>query len=341
MVRVEEYSKLIESGPRNGASETALREVSESKLSTASRAEQGPGEGRGDQPEAGVMLDPDIPTHGAESIHAPSPAEIEAESKRLLKSKTFARSPRLRHLLAHIITQWLNGNMNRLDGYNIAIDVFQRGMFFDSGLDPIVRVEMARLRRQLARCYEIEAQGSVVRIEIPKGRYVPLFTRQANVLGEPSVQGADALSVLVLPFTVQEDQRLIPFYDQFLCQLTQEPGLRVISRSLAVHFAGGRGDPLAPHPAIPHFFIEGCASCDGEQYHIIMHLSDNIRGYTAWSGRYAATAGSIAEAIRIAARDLAEAMHAATNPLLNSAKHRRYSSSDEAAMSAPTNVTVT
>ncbi len=312
MVSVEKYSKPLESGFRNGAPKPALREVPENKLSAASPVEQGPGKTPGDQPDAGIALDPEVPAHGAESNHAPSRDEIEAESKRLLKSRTFAKSPRLRHLLAHIITQWLSGNTNRLDGYNIAIDVFQRDTFFDSGLDPIVRVEIARLRRQLARYYETEAQGSVVHIEIPKGRYIPLFTRQANALGEPSVQGTGALSVLVLPFTVQEDHRLIPLYDQLLCQLTQERGLRVISRSFAVSLAGGRGDPPIPQHGVPHFMVEGCGSCEGGQYHLILHLADNIRGYNAWSGRYAATASSIAETIRLAARDLAEAMHAAT-----------------------------
>ena len=312
MVRVEKYSKHTENSLPNGAPEIVIQEMSENKLSTASRVEQGPGERPGDRPEAGATLRPDFPVHGAKSVHVPSHDEVEAASKTLLKSKTFAKSPRLRHLLAHIVTQWLNGNSNRLDGYNIAIDVFQRDTFFDSGLDPIVRVEIARLRRQLAKYYETEAQGNVVRIEIPKGRYVPLVTRQANVSGEPSIQDVGTLSVLVLPFTVHEDHWLVPLYDQLLCQLTQEPGLRVISRSLAVHLSGVWGDSLAPRHAVPHFLIEGCASCDGEQYHIILHLSDNLRGYNAWSGRYAARASSIAETIRIAARDLAAAMNAAT-----------------------------
>lgn len=311
MVPVEKYPKHIEGVLHCGAPGKAVREVSESKLSSTSRLEQGPGEEPSDQPDAGSALDPDASKHGAESLLAPTRDEIEAESKRLLKSKALARSPRLRHLLEHIITQWLNGNTNRLDGYNIAIDVFHRGTFFDSGLDPIVRVEVARLRKQLAKFYETEANGSVVRIEIPKGRYVPVFLRRAKALSEPTVQGPCPLSVLVLPFTVQEDHRLIPLYDHLLCQLTQERGLRVISRSLAVHLAEGRGDPLAPQYAVPHFLIDGCASCDGEHYNMILHLSDNMRGYNAWSGRYTATASSIAEIMRLAARDLADAMHAA------------------------------
>ena len=311
MVRVEKYLKQTANVLHEGAPNTASRESPEGELLATFQVKQGPGQDLTGHLHASSVTLPDVSVPGAESAPAPSRSEIETELKRLLGSNVFARSPRLRHLLAHIITQWLDGNTNRLDGYNIAIDVFQRDTFFDSGLDPIVRVEMARLRKQLTKFYETEAEDSVIRVEIPKGRYVPVFLRQARAMREPAAQGFVALSVLVLPFTVQEDHRLIPLYDQFLCQLTQERELRVISRSLAVHLAGARGDPLVSQQAGPQFLIEGCASCDGEQYHVILHLSDNVRGYTAWSGRYIATTSSIAETMRNAARDLAKAMHVA------------------------------
>lgn len=321
VVRIEKCSKNIKTLIDADAPMLDRREVSGSKLPPESRAQQRSGENHSPHPDPGTPHHTDVLRSGTDDIHTPSRDEVEAESESILKSKAFARSPRLRHLLAHILRQWVDGNTNRLDGYNIAIDVFQRDTFFDSGLDPIVRVEIARLRKQLAKYYETEAQGNAVRIEIPKGRYVPVFFRQAKALESETVedqtiegqivQGVRATSVLVLPFTVEGEHRPISLYDHLLCQLTQEPGLRVVSRSLAVHLAEGRSEFVVPQQAGPHLLIEGCASCVGEQYHMILHVSNSLRGYNVWSGRYTTTANSIAEMMSLAVRDLAKAMHAA------------------------------
>ena len=46
---------------------------------------------------------------------------------------------------------------------------------FDPQVDPIVRVEAGRLRRALEHYYLTAGKNDPVRIEIPKGGYVPTF----------------------------------------------------------------------------------------------------------------------------------------------------------------------
>lgn len=65
---------------------------------------------------------------------------IEEELQRVLNSRIFSKSSRLKHILEFIITRWLAGDINQLDGYNLAITVFGRSEAFEPGLDPIVRV---------------------------------------------------------------------------------------------------------------------------------------------------------------------------------------------------------
>ena len=57
--------------------------------------------------------------------------------------------------------------------------MFERDESFDGQADPAVRIEAGRLRRALERYYLVAGQADSVLIEIPKGRYVPTFTRRA------------------------------------------------------------------------------------------------------------------------------------------------------------------
>ena len=46
---------------------------------------------------------------------------------------------------------------------------------FDAQNDPIVRIEVGRLRRDLERYYEVAGRDDPIRITIPKGHYIPAF----------------------------------------------------------------------------------------------------------------------------------------------------------------------
>jgi hypothetical protein len=61
----------------------------------------------------------------------------------------------------------------RLKGYNIALEVFDRPETFDPVVDPLVRTEAARLREKLREHYDTEGQSDSIRIDLPKGTYTP------------------------------------------------------------------------------------------------------------------------------------------------------------------------
>ena len=46
--------------------------------------------------------------------------------------------------------------------------------------DPVVRIEAAKLRRRLERYYLTDGQENPIRIDVPKGTYVPTFERREH-----------------------------------------------------------------------------------------------------------------------------------------------------------------
>jgi len=119
------------------------------------------------------MLQPVVPPSASGSE-----PEIRAELERILRSRTFVHSHRIRRFLQFVVEESLQGRQHRLKEYVIGMEVFGRQESFDPRVDSIVRVEARRLRSKLEDYYSNDADsanGSSLRIQIHKGSYVPLF----------------------------------------------------------------------------------------------------------------------------------------------------------------------
>ena len=98
---------------------------------------------------------------------------VREQLDRILNSGPFLQSRRRQRFLEYIVNETLAGRGERLKGYNVALAVFDRPKTFDPAIDPIVRIEAARLREKLREYYETEGQTDSVRIELRKGSYAP------------------------------------------------------------------------------------------------------------------------------------------------------------------------
>ena len=76
---------------------------------------------------------------------------IREQLARILGSRPFAQSRRMQRFLEYIVVEALAGRSDRLKAYNIALEVFDRPETFDPIVDPLVRVEAARLRQKTSR----------------------------------------------------------------------------------------------------------------------------------------------------------------------------------------------
>ena len=107
---------------------------------------------------------------------APPPEAILAELRKIIASGGFAATERSRKLLEFLVDESLAGRGARIKAYCIGTVVFGRPESFDPQKDPIVRIEAARLRRDLEHYYLTDGIADPVVIDIPKGGYVPRFT---------------------------------------------------------------------------------------------------------------------------------------------------------------------
>ena len=114
------------------------------------------------------------------ALNKVAPEEIRAELDRILSSPDFRASKRRRDFLRFIVEETLAGRDEIIKAYTIAINVFGRSKDFDPQIDPIVSVEAGRLRRSLEHYYMSGGQDNALRIEIPKGTYVPHFIRNED-----------------------------------------------------------------------------------------------------------------------------------------------------------------
>lgn len=105
----------------------------------------------------------------------PSGGEIDAALEAVLASAVFAQAGRSRELLRFVVAETLAGRGERLKGYTIAVEVFQRSADFDAQSDPLVRVEAGRLRKRLTEYYHGVGRNDLVRIALPRGGYAPTF----------------------------------------------------------------------------------------------------------------------------------------------------------------------
>ncbi|MGE3529466.1 MAG: hypothetical protein AB7G54_08555, partial [Methyloceanibacter sp.] len=133
---------------------------------------------------------------------------IREQLARILRSRPFAQARRMQRFLEYVVNEALAGRNNRLKAYNIALEVFDRPETFDPIVDPLVRVEAARLREKLREYYGTEGQGDAIHIDLPKGAYTPhiafgqpVAARRWTPRGFPAVSLAAVLLALLAGFT--------------------------------------------------------------------------------------------------------------------------------------------
>jgi len=93
-----------------------------------------------------------------------------------LTSPVFTPAPRLCRFLQFVVEETLAGRSSSVKEYTIGAVVFGRGAEFSPRTDPIVRVQARNLRVRLERYYAGPGADDPLRIELPKGAYVPVFS---------------------------------------------------------------------------------------------------------------------------------------------------------------------
>jgi TolB-like protein len=127
----------------------------------------------------------------------PSQNDIRAQLERIVTSTEFPTSGRGPAFLIYVMEETLAGRADRIKGYSIAVEVFKRSEGFTQD-DPVVRIEAGRLRRILERYYLIAGQKDPIRIDIPKGGYVPAISWN-ELIPDPIAVEAENFEAMIPP----------------------------------------------------------------------------------------------------------------------------------------------
>jgi Carbohydrate family 9 binding domain-like len=119
----------------------------------------------------------------------PAEREIRAALSAIIGGRQFQGASRLSSFLKYIVEETLKGNDHYLKEYVLGTEVLGRAADYDPRIDPIVRNYAVRLRKKLEEYYAENPDACDVIISLPKGHYVPVFSRRAETL-QPSSAGS-------------------------------------------------------------------------------------------------------------------------------------------------------
>jgi len=237
-----------------------------------------------------VSIKPPPETVRTERAELPT-AAIQAELEKILASKVFARSDRLRRFLRYVAEQALQGNNEKLKEYVLGLEVFDRLTSYDQRLDPIVRVEARRLRTKLQDYYRMEGSTDPICIELPERGYAPTFRRKETPARQAPAE-QEPYAIAVLPFlNMSSDPENEYFSDglteELISTLAKIASLRVVARTSVFQFKGKASD-LRHIGAQLHVttLLEGSVRREGDRVRVTAQLINVADGYHLWSDTY-------------------------------------------------------
>jgi eukaryotic-like serine/threonine-protein kinase len=110
--------------------------------------------------------------------------EVREQLAKILASPMFINAARASRFLQFVTNRALDGAADEIKEYVIAVEVFGRKESYDSREHSAVRVEAARLRQRLQTYYDSHPEDRLV-IDLPKGKYVPVFAVRETVAPPP------------------------------------------------------------------------------------------------------------------------------------------------------------
>ncbi len=211
--------------------------------------------------------------------------------ERLLNNPDFHASPQQKNFLKFVVKKVLAGNAGEIKGYTVATEVFGRKPDFDQSVDPVVSIQAGRLRRALERYYLTAGKHDPIRIDIPKGTYVPTFTEQLSSLESIAAETDAAVGVI---------ESWPSIMVRPLANLTGNPADNHLSIGLTTELAHALSHyreirvlesihqymETAPREAHIDFMVDGNIRRDPEHISVAIRLHDARQGIQIWSGKY-------------------------------------------------------
>lgn len=218
----------------------------------------------------------------------PDQIAVVAALRRMMDSQEFRAAPRSRDFLTYVVTETLAERGHRLKGRTVARYALGRTQEFDSTTDAAARVQASRLRAVMDRYYTGTGAAETLRIELPRGSYVPTFAYRETAAA-PSRAGALEPGLVVVQFAdmqpEQPGERLaLALTESLIHALGAFPGLRVIGPAVSERGVGALPDVQAAAQALhAQYVLTGTVRTTATLVRVIVRLSDGETGKVLWS----------------------------------------------------------
>ncbi|MDU9404389.1 hypothetical protein RTH46_18020 [Pseudomonas sp. zfem004] len=224
--------------------------------------------------------------------------ELQGAVEGLLASPLFVKSRRLGSLLSYLAQRSQQGGEGIPSEYDIGIAVFRRDpAVYCTGDDPVVRVQIGRLRRKLADYYATHGAHEPLRLSVPAGGYRLCCERW----GAPLADGRPAV-LCVRPFSCLTSLggAFARGLGEELCDLLFHGFERASVRVRLPRGAPTPGELTHEHA----YLLEGSVRAEANRVRVAVRLLDVGAGSLLWSARFdrggpllIATEQELAEAI--------------------------------------------
>ena len=207
---------------------------------------------------------------------------IRQQLERVLSSTGFRKCVQLSRFLRFAVDQALADPSSAPKETWIAVEIFGRRPDYDPACDPVVRVEARRLRGKLAQYYACEGRTDPIRIDLPKGGYLPVFERV-----RPETE--EARSMAVLPFVCRSELESLSdgLTARLIARLASSHKWRMVSSTSVFQFKNRPQDARRIGEELnAGLILEGNVRQAGKRFRCDAQLVSAKDGLHLWAGSF-------------------------------------------------------
>ncbi|MDW5288938.1 hypothetical protein [Formosa sp. PL04] len=226
--------------------------------------------------------------------------EILDELNKIISNPSLLKSPVLTNFLCFIVNETLENHSNILKEYTIGVNALGKPEDFNPQIDAIVRIHAGRLRRVLNKYYLHDGKSDVIRIELIKGTYIPVFriqkindaTKVIPTQNNPVQHSRSRLTLAVLPFrNLCPDNTFLFFIDGFGEELTRifstSQNIAVVAHHSTLKYANTLTDLRTIGSDLGvHYLITGSVRRTSKEIRVSVGLVETFKGTQVWSKNY-------------------------------------------------------
>ncbi|KAF3998445.1 hypothetical protein [Glaciimonas immobilis] len=208
------------------------------------------------------------------------PKDVHLALSLVLASQEFHKAKRTSRLLRFLVEKSLTGEVRETSEYAIGIGVFDRDpATYSTDHDPIVRVQIGRLREKLKAYYAVKGAHTDISFDIPLGSYMPLIHKTVvpDIVGPP-----ESLLTVVPLLSVSSDTQGAVFTSGLTEELTFQL-FKMFGTKIVPPLFYGVSDLASPKK---RHLLEGSIRVEGVFVRAALRLIDVEKSSIAWAEQF-------------------------------------------------------